>query len=161
MNPLPLESTSSLPIEELDRTAPKVIAQERILLLEERLEVDYKRRKIGEVIIRKTIETRMVEIPVRYEKLLIEQVSPEHKQLVEIDLSNGAIEGVELVNQAVINADFASPRLASQVLYELGKTLQHCKGVRVEIEVETAELAQVYQEWLDKFSPSDVVTPAV
>ena len=57
-----------------------------IRLLEERLVVDSSKRKIGEVIVRKEIETRMVQVPVRREKLIVEQVSPEHKQLAEIDL---------------------------------------------------------------------------
>jgi len=45
---------------------------------------------VGEVIVRKVIETRMVEVqvPVRHEKLIVEQVSPERKQLAEIDLRN-------------------------------------------------------------------------
>ncbi|MEA5607357.1 DUF2382 domain-containing protein [Nodularia spumigena UHCC 0060] len=57
-----------------------------VSLIEERLIADHKQHKIGEVIVRKKIETRMVQVPVRREKLIVEQVSPENKQLAEIDL---------------------------------------------------------------------------
>ena len=61
-----------------------------------------KQRKVGEVIVRKEIETRMVqiEVPVRYEKLIVEQVSPEHKQLAEIDLGQEVVTGIELSESA-------------------------------------------------------------
>lgn len=63
-----------------------VLGEEVIRLLEERLVVERIKRKVGEVVVRKVIETRMVEIPVRYEKLIVEQVGSEHKQLAEIHL---------------------------------------------------------------------------
>lgn len=133
----------------------KVVIQTTIPLLEERIVADYTRRKIGEVIVRKVVETRMVQVPIRYEKLIVEQINPEHKQLVELDLSNSDSD-VELageMNSAIVQAEFSSPRVASQVLYELGKTLQHqCKQVRVEIELENADLSGAYQEWIEKFS---------
>jgi len=58
--------------------------EEIIRLLGERLVVDRGKRKIGEVIVRK-IETRMIQVPVRHE-VIVEQVSPERKQLAEINL---------------------------------------------------------------------------
>lgn len=126
-----------------------------IPLLEERLRVDYTRRKLGEVVVRKTIGTRMVQVPVRYERLHIEQISPEARQLAEVDLSQGNGSDLELTEgmapEAVVTGEFASLRLASQVLYELGKTLQQCKRVRVEIELQDANLQDTYQEWIDNF----------
>jgi len=62
------------------------LEEEIIRLLGERLVVDRGKRKIGEVIVRKEIETRMIQVPVRREKLIVEQVSPERKQLAEINL---------------------------------------------------------------------------
>jgi len=61
------------------------LEEEIIRLLGERLVVDRGKRKI-EVIVRKEIETRMIQVPVRHEKLIVEQVSPERKQLAEINL---------------------------------------------------------------------------
>jgi uncharacterized protein (TIGR02271 family) len=75
-----------------------ILTQENFSLLEERLMVDLNRRKIGEIVIRKEIVTQLVrvQVPVRREKLIIEQVSPEYELLAEIDLgqvnnSDGAI----------------------------------------------------------------------
>lgn len=146
---LPEESVSApaQPVEELDTMLP---------LLEEQLNVEYQRRKVGEVIIRKQIETRMVQVPVRYEKLVIEQVSPERKTLAEVDLSQGALDNIELtgVNEKpTVAGEFASPAVASQALEAIAKALQNrCKRVRIEIELEDGKLQEAYQEWLDQCS---------
>ncbi|NJP11554.1 MAG: DUF2382 domain-containing protein [Leptolyngbyaceae cyanobacterium RU_5_1] len=130
-------------------------------LLEERLQVEYQRRKIGEVIVRKKIETRMVQVPVRYEKLVIEQISPERKSLAEIDLSQGEITGIELPGIGIpgiggsptVSGTFKSPKTASYVLDAIAKTLRHrCKSVRIEIELEDGKLQEAYQEWIDQCS---------
>lgn len=62
-----------------------------VKLLQERLKINRSRRKVGEVIVRKVVETRMVQVPVRREKLVVEQVTPEHQALAEIDLGEGYI----------------------------------------------------------------------
>lgn len=74
----------------------KVLSQDIVRLVEERLVVNRSKRKIGEVIVRKEIETRIIQVPVRYEKLIVEQVSPERKQLVEINLGKADGTGTEL-----------------------------------------------------------------
>jgi hypothetical protein len=126
-----------------------------IPLLEERLRVKYQRRKVGEVIVRKQIETRMVSVPIRHEKLIIEQVGDIPKQLAEVRLGEGVTETddrVVLTGNAIIRGEFDSPRVASQVLYELGKTLHtDVYKVRVEIELANASLEQSGQAWLDHF----------
>ncbi|HEY9908368.1 MAG TPA: DUF2382 domain-containing protein [Thermosynechococcaceae cyanobacterium] len=142
-----------------ETTASEVQDSTSIALLEERLRVSYQRRKIGEVVIHKKIETRIVEVPVRYEKLIIQQISPEPKQLAEVDLAgdldldsaslNASL--VELKGGAIVQGEFTSPRFASQVLYELGKTLPHqCKRVSIEIELEDPSLTKAYQERLNQ-----------
>lgn len=154
LNQEPLESSSeeavkvpAQPVEEIDAMLP---------LLEEQLNVEYQRRKVGEVIIRKQIETRMVQVPVRYEKLVIEQVSPERKSLAEVDLSQGALDNIELTGvdeKPKVAGEFASPAVASQALEAIAKALQNrCKRVRIEIELEDGKLQQAYQEWLDQCS---------
>ena len=46
-------------------STPEVLEDELIRLLGERLVIDRSKRKVGEVIVRKEIETRMVQVPVR------------------------------------------------------------------------------------------------
>ncbi len=72
---------------EVDPT-PTILTQASFSLLEERLRVELTQRKLGEIVIRKEIATQLVsvQVPVRREKLMIEQVSPAYKLLAEIDV---------------------------------------------------------------------------
>ena len=147
-------------------STPEVREDEIVRLLEERLLVDRSKRKVGDIIVRKEIETRMVQVPVRREKLIVEQVSPERKQLAEIDLGQGEITGIELTetaslnpqiagldDQAIVMGEFNSPKIASLLLNAIAlERRQGCKKVRVEIVVEDAELQKTYQEWFDRCS---------
>jgi hypothetical protein len=123
-------------------------------LLEERVLVNYTRQKAGEVIVRKQIETRMVQVPVRYEKLIIEQISPERKQLAEVDLSQGESPNLEgVTDRPIVYGEFRSPRVASQILDAIAKTLHHhCKTIRIEIELDDDTLQETYQTWLNRYS---------
>lgn len=87
-----LENDSAL----LSEDTLKILSQDIVRLVEERLVVNRSKRKIGEVIVRKEIETRIIQVPVRYEKLIVEQVSPKRKQLVEINLGQADGTGIEL-----------------------------------------------------------------
>lgn len=138
---------------------PEVIAHDEVQLLEERLVVDRSKRKVGEVIVRKEVETRIVEVPVRREKLIVEQISPEHKQLAEIDLGQGEITGVDLAAYANadgkprVSGEFTSPRKASQLLDEIAKLLHHrCEKVRIELVLQDTTLQETYQEWFDRYN---------
>lgn len=86
---------------------PKVLSQDIIRLLGERLVVDRSKRKVGEVIVRKEIVTRIIQVPVRHEKLIVEQVSPERKQLAEIDLGQEEVIGIELLEKARFESEIA------------------------------------------------------
>ncbi len=141
-----------------------VVEEDIIRLLGERLIVDSTKRKIGEVIVRKEIETRMVQVPVRREKLIVEQISPEHKQLAEIDLGFTEISSIDLAeNQRpefasidgslTVSGDFSSPKIASLLLNAIALERNHkCKQVRVTIVVEDESTQNKYQEWFDRCS---------
>lgn len=130
-----------------------------IRLLGERLVVDRHRRKIGEVIVRKEIETRMVQVPVRREKLIIEQVGPEPRRLAEVDLSSPEITGLELQQranpdtQATVSAEFNSVQRASQLLKAVATQPHHgCVKVRLELVLEDSQHQETYQKWLNRYS---------
>ncbi|MCY7369036.1 MAG: DUF2382 domain-containing protein [Chamaesiphon sp.] len=82
------DQTSEIDYQTKVESISNILTQESFSLLEERLRVELTQRKIGEIVIRKEIETQVVrvEVPVRREKLIIEQVSPAYKLLAEIDL---------------------------------------------------------------------------
>ena len=153
----PTESPDEL--EEPESDLPDVLEEEVIRLLEERLVVDVTKQKVGEVIVRKEIVTEIIEVPVRREKLIVEQVSPERRQLAEIDLGHADTSDVNLLDvtsrksRSTVSGTFASPKTASLVLDAIAKQRNHnCKQVRVEMVVDDAEHQQTYQEWFDRCS---------
>jgi stress response protein YsnF len=140
------------------------IGEEKIIrLLEERLTVETGKRKVGEVIVRKEIETRMIQVPIRREKLIVEQISPEHKQLAEIDLGQEEISSIELTEAErlettnfgglTVTGEFNSPKIASLLLNAIALERNHgCKQIRVTIAVEDESRQKKYQEWFDRCS---------
>jgi stress response protein YsnF len=149
----------------------QVTEEQIIRLLEERLFVESSKRKVGEVIVRKVIETRMVQVPVRREKLIVEQISPEHKQLAEIDLGQGEIAGVDLTevekleftgfdSGLTVRGEFSSPKIASLLLNAIAQERNHgCNQVRVTISVENESHQKKYQEWFDRCSKGESLKP--
>jgi Domain of unknown function (DUF2382) len=92
------------PLESQIADPSNILTSEIFYLLEERLMVDLTRHKIGEIVVRKEIDTQIlqVEVPVRHEKLIVEQVSPEYKLLARIDLGQ---EYVSNSTPAFVNND--------------------------------------------------------
>lgn len=150
------------PFSPEDLRAPEKVAEEAIRLLEERLVVDRTKQKVGDVIVRKEVETRMVEVPVRREKLIVEQVTPERKQLAEIDLGQGEISGVDigeirgLDTQPTVRSEFDSLQTASKYLEAIAAQPNHgCVKVRVELVLENPLLLETYQQWSDRYAGSE------
>ena len=137
-------------------------SEDVIKLLEERLVVDRTKRKIGEIIVRKEIETRMVTIPVRRERLIVEQLSPEHKELANIDLgeelsqveSNQEIALTNIFEGSLtVTGEFSSPKVASLLLNAIALERNHgCQRIQVTIAVDNEQLQQKYEEWFARTS---------
>lgn len=136
-----------------------VVEEEIIRLLGERVIVDTVKHKVGEVIVRKEIETRMVQVPVRREVLIVEQVGPEYKQLATIDLggeeiaASQPVETVSLQDQLSVKGEFHSPKTAAHILDAIAHQRRSgCVKVRVEVILEDTEHLKTYQEWFDRCS---------
>ncbi|MFS0517551.1 YsnF/AvaK domain-containing protein [Nostoc sp. UIC 10607] len=154
--------TTNSPVEPVN--LDDVTEEQIIRLLEERLVVESSKRKVGEVIVRKVIETRMIQVPVRRERLIVEQISPGHKQLAEIDLGQEEISGIDLTevegleathfdSGLTVSGEFSSPKTASLLLNAIALEQNHgCKQVRVTIGVEDESHEKKYQEWFDRCS---------
>ena len=132
-----------------------IVDQEVIRLLEERLVINRSKRKVGEVIVRKEIETRMVQVPIQWEKLIVEQVGDDPKVLAEIDLGEGSITGIDLTEiksdrqEPTVKAEFTSVQKASKILNSIASQPRHgCVKVRLEIVLENKQLEDTYQKWL-------------
>lgn len=141
-----------------------IIDEDIINLLGERLIVDRSKRKIGEVIVRKEIETRMIQIPVRREKLIVEQVSPEQKELASIYLGEEELASVASTSQEMpetvnfegsltVSGEFISPKVASLLLNAIALEQNHgVRRIRVTVAVENEQQQQQYQEWFARTS---------
>ena len=132
-----------------------IVDQEVIRLLEERLVINRSKRKVGEVIVRKEIQTRMVQVPIQWEKLIVEQVGDDPKVLAEIDLGEGSITGIDLTEiksdrqEPTVKAEFTSVQKASKILNSIASQPRHgCVKVRLEIVLENKQLEDTYQKWL-------------
>lgn len=161
--------TTNSPVEPVN--LDEATEEQIIRLLEERLVVESSKRKVGEVIVRKEIETRMIQVPVRREKLIVEQISPEHKQLAEIDLGQEEISGIDLTeverlevqhfgSGLMVSGEFSSPKTASLLLNAIALEQNHgCNQVRVTIAVEDESHQKKYQEWFDRCSKGQQPNP--
>jgi stress response protein YsnF len=161
--------TTNSPVEPVN--LEEATEEQIIRLLEERLVVKSSKRKVGEVIVRKEIETRMIQVPVRREKLIVEQISPEHKLLAEVDLGEEEISGIDLTeverlevqhfgSGLMISGEFSSPKTASLLLNAIALEQNHgCNQVRVTIAVEDESHQKKYQEWFDRCSKGQQPNP--
>lgn len=135
----------------------EVVEEEIIRLLEERLVVNRSKWKVGEVVVRKEIENQIVQVPLRREKLIIEQVSPETKIIAEIDLGKGDITSIQQAEVPspdtanTVSGEFLSPKTASNLLDAIAYQKRHgCAKVRVELVVDDPELQETYQKMFDR-----------
>ncbi|BAU64204.1 hypothetical protein STA3757_15750 [Stanieria sp. NIES-3757] len=143
---------------EFERTIP---------LLEERIIVNRRQNKAGEIVVRKQIETRIVEVPLRREILIIEQVEPENKLLATIDLEKETINqsnynhtGVN-ATEYLVKGEFESLEVANQILHKIsqlpssdqpeGLALRDRRKVRIEIVVESPQQQALYQQVLSNY----------
>lgn len=153
----------------LQATDVRTDAREEVLqLLEERVVVDRSKRKVGEVIVRKEVETYMVQVPVRRERLIVEQVGAPNKQLASIDLSQGEISGLEIGSGAsndagngaiansapqaassMVTVSFSSIEAAHQALSDLAAQSSHDQPTRIDISLPSSEALR-YQNWISR-----------
>ncbi len=152
--------------------AATVLTETVIPLLEERLVVDLTRRKSGDIVVRKEIETHLlqVQVPVRREKLIVEQVSPEYKLIAEIDLGQQMTDGliaeaiapndksiaVSLVDRSrstIDNSRTYSPQSTIDLLNELKNLpVRDWEQLKIEIICQDADRINNYQAMLDRYS---------
>ncbi|MBW4459658.1 MAG: DUF2382 domain-containing protein [Nodosilinea sp. WJT8-NPBG4] len=114
-------------------------AGQAIQLVEERLVVNRTRVKVGEVSVRRVVETEMVEIPVRREKLVIENIGS-NTPPVEVSLGETQIQGHEIAVQTDSDRDITASGVFETIqdaITFLGTAEQrpelHCEKIRVAI----------------------------
>jgi Domain of unknown function (DUF2382) len=135
----------------LREDSTSVVSETIIPLLEERLVVDFHRRKIGEVVVRKEIDIYIVEVPVRRERLIVEQVSPKYEQLAVVDLGStyvGAIKPSEGQLPQSLKASFASTKAAIAFLESIAGQPGLSPTAPISLMLADESLQAAYQTWL-------------
>ncbi len=132
---------------------------ERVQLLSERAVVERHQHKVGEIIVRKAVETRFVRVPIRREIAIVEQIDPEFKQLAVIDLGQArdSEPSGDLDPEFVptVAANFADPNTAIEFLQAIS-TQSH--DLQVNIVLPDAKAHEVYQQWLkDRSIATDAI----
>lgn len=158
----PISSTSASSTHLQSDPQPDLVDIPTIRLLEERLNVKINQHKVGEVVVRKVVETEIVEIPIRREKIVIEQVAPEHKQLASVDLGTG-FNQEELADlmidrtadatvgtSAGVGDESLSIEFAQQLLNAILNQPAY-QNSKVKLIFEDASLQTAYQRWRERY----------
>lgn len=143
---------------ESEMSDSSILDEATVRLLEEQLTVERNSKKVGEVVIRKVVETKTVEVPVRQEKLIVEQIQGNQTEnLAAIDLVSGVIEGEKLQNTPKnpddlrVQGEFISPDAASEILKAISLQKNHgCRKVKIELVVSDTQKQQEYQGMFDR-----------
>jgi len=157
-------STDAPPQQVAQPTSTSIATTEKITLLEERLVIDQRRQKVGEVIVRKEIETRFIQVPVRREKLIVEQISPEHKQLAVIDLGQheSEVDANAAFNTSlspVLRGEFNSVKAAIQFLEAIAAhSGADSQKVQLGVVLEDAAMQATAQRWLEQYAAQKAAT---
>ena len=140
-----------------DSQVEQRLEEHQIKLLEEKLIVKRLKQKVGEIIVRKQIETRTIHLPIRREKLIIEKAGATTEHLAEIDLKEGEVNGVkfsELTNTDdlyLTQSNFVPLEAAQQLLTEIHNRGNGNIKIRLEIVADSSESQNAYQDICDRY----------
>jgi hypothetical protein len=129
-----------------------------IQLFAERLIASCKSQKVGEIVIRKEIDTRIIEVPVQQERLIIEQVSPSYQKIAELTPQTMGAEQDPPVYpleepKSTFSGQFSSCEAASQFLSAIAELMHYdCEQVQISIQLKDGQLKDTYQYWLQHYS---------
>ncbi len=128
-------------------------------MLEEKLQVTRHKQKIGEVIVRKQIETKLVQIPIRREKLIIERVGKNTERLTEVVINDEKVNGfgydeIESDNHQLYT--IVSKHIDLEKAQSLLADIAHSSStnnpkIRIEIITNNSEVKQKYQDICDRY----------
>ena len=171
-------SPQPIQYQQQSTSVSQTLTEEVFSLLEERLLVSLTKRKIGEIVVRKEVETQIiqVQVPIQREKLIVEQVSPEYKLLAQIDLGQANLQNIAIAdatngklqladnnnapistklnhsNQPTVAGEIDSPTAASQLLNEIANMPSaDWETVRIEIVLKDAKHQDNYKALFDRY----------
>lgn len=135
----------------------KVKESQQISLLEEKLKVIRHKRKVGEVVVRKKIETYTIEVPMRREKLIVERVGQNPEQIAEVVIGESKLNSSEAVlveddNLHITRSQFLTVKTARQLLQAItGLSSAKNAKIRLEIISSSSQEQMEYRNLCDRF----------
>ena len=151
------------PFSETDRellASSKIKESQKISLLEEKLKINRYKRKVGEVVVRKQIETYTIQVPMRREKLIVERVGQNTEQIAEVVIGESKVNGFEPVlieddNQHITRSQYLDVRTARQLIQAL-TGLSSAKGAKIRLEIisNSAQEQMEHRNLCDRFRKS-------
>jgi hypothetical protein len=149
------EMNSTLDNDERDNSSEVI----QISLLEEKLKVTRNKQKVGEIVVRKQVETKLIQIPIRREKLIIERVGKNPEHLSEVITNQEKVNGFEYnelenTNRLhVVKSAYLNVTTAQELLDAIAH-LASANNAKVSIEIMTndANIQQQHQDICDRFN---------
>ncbi|MCC0176829.1 DUF2382 domain-containing protein [Waterburya agarophytonicola K14] len=130
----------------------------KISLLEEKLQVTRRKQKVGEVIVRKEVETRIIKIPIRREKLVIERVGINPEKITEVIVNQEKVNGfkydeIDDTNSLhLVRSKYLDLQTAQDLLDAIASlSAANNAKIRLEIVTNSAESQQQHQDVCDRF----------
>lgn len=114
----------------------------KIPLLEEKVKINRRKRKTGEVVVRKEIETKIVQVPISREKLIVERIGKQPEQLAEVILGEDKVNGFEFTqldtneHLHITKSHFLTVTTAQQLLEAIAH-LSTSNNARIRLEIVT------------------------
>lgn len=152
------------PVPPLSETEQELLATSKIKesvqisLFEEKLKVNRRKRKVGEVVVRKKIETRMVQVPIHLEKLIVERVGEGSEQIAEVVIGESKINGFESVELTendtlhITRSNFLTVETARQLLQAIsGLSSANNAKIRLEIVTNSSQEQVEFQNICDRY----------
>jgi hypothetical protein len=109
--------------------------------------------------VRKEVETQIVEVPVRREKLIVEQVTPNYQQLAVVELGAAQVSESELpmvrqtMGAASVSGEFPTTTAAIQFLAAIAaESNSGVRALQINVVLENAAQQERYQRLLEQYS---------
>ncbi len=130
----------------------------QIPLLEEKLQIARRKQKVGEVIVRQQVETRIVKVPIRREKLIVERIGRNPERLTEVVIGEGKVSGFkyEELNDTdslhITKSHFLELQTAQDLLEAIAQLSSVANAkVRLEIVTNCSEDRIEHQDICDRY----------
>ena len=130
-----------------------------LTLLEEKLQINRRKYKVGEVVVRKQVETKMIQVPIRQELLIVEKIGKTPEQIAQVVVGEEKVNGFkykELNNSDRLyttTTNYLELRTAQELLEAIENLASGSNSkVRLEIVTNYSEHQLKHQDLCDRYN---------